>query len=140
MVQFTVPGARVAVPMTVEPSVKVTVPVAIAVSVVTVAVKATLEPAAAGFALETKVVALEFTPTRKLLQPTSRLRTLIEPSPVASSNPAPTRKPLRPPARLEGPGVLLLQMLGVMSAQPVIPLEATVTSLKAPVEPAAAIL
>lgn len=61
------------------------------------------------------------------VQLANKLPTSIEPRPVTSSNPGVTRYPARPPVSPVGEGVLLLHMLGVVSAHAVTPLDATVT-------------
>jgi hypothetical protein len=55
----------------------------------------------------------------------------MEPRPVTSSKPVVSRKPARPPVRVEVPGVLLLHMLGVAAEQPDTPEVETVVSWKA---------
>jgi hypothetical protein len=112
--------------------------VADGLAVVTVTIKITDSPVVDGFRFDVTDVALAAVPTTELFQFVSKLATLIEPSPVASSYPASTRNPLRPPVRLEGPGVLLLHMLGVVTAQLETPLMATVMSLKTSNEAVAA--
>jgi hypothetical protein len=115
---------RVTVPIDVPLSRKSTVPVGVPLTaLVTVAVRVTWVPNPAGLALEVSAMLV-----LSAAQLVSRLPTSMDPRPVAWSYPTPTRNPLKPPVWVVVPGVLLLHLLGTVTTQLEIPLDATVTS------------
>jgi hypothetical protein len=98
--------------------------------VATLAVNVTEVPRKEGFAVTLKAVVVD-PEAGNVDHVPSNLLISMEPKPVASSYPVPTRYPASPPVRLVGLAVLLLHMLGVVTTQPVTPLEARVTSWNA---------
>src|SRR5271157_5821721 len=100
VVKVATPALSVPLPKRLPLSRKFTEPVGVGPVGVTVAVNLTAVPCSAGFVLALRLVVVVPRAANEVQPLTpSNLLTSMEPQPVASSNPAVTRYPARPPVR-----------------------------------------